>query len=121
MGQRAQQGFEWLVVLQAAEHRSENQHDSKRRAILSQVESLKTDFADAINAKPCQYMNNVMGFLEPVNDELVWVRHRRGIDQGVGSDALIDQLIGIAASNVDDSICRRQVFALANVMVSIES
>ncbi len=69
MGQRAQQGLEWLVVLQAAEHGSKNQHDGKRGAVLSEVESLKTDLADAINAKPCEHMHDVVRFFEPVNDE----------------------------------------------------
>ena len=98
MGQRAQQGLEWLVVLQAAEHGSKNQHDGKRRAVLSEVESLKTDLADAINAKPCEHMHDVVRFFEPVNDEFVCVGYRRGIDQGVGSDSKVDQLIGIATS-----------------------
>jgi len=78
MGECAQKGLEWFIVLQAAEHRSENQHDRKRRAVLSEVEALKSYFADAINAKPSNYMNNVMGFLEPVNHEFVCAGYWRG-------------------------------------------
>ena len=65
---------------------------------MSQVEALQADFADAINAKPCEYMNNVVGLLESVNYELVCMVNRRGVDQGVVRDAQADQLIGIAVS-----------------------
>jgi hypothetical protein len=43
-------------------------------------------------------MNNVVGLFKPVNYEFVCVGHWRGINQGVGSNALADQLIGIATS-----------------------
>ena len=98
MCQRAQQRFEWIVVLQAAEHGSKNQHHSKRRAVLSEVEALKSYLADPINAKPGEHMHDVVGFLEPVNHELVCVGYWRGIDQGVGSDSKAYQLICIATS-----------------------
>ena len=98
MGECAQKRLKWIIILQAAKHGSENQHHRKRRAVLSKVEALKAYFADAINSKSGEYMNNVVGLFEPVNHEFVCLGHWRGINQGVGSDALADQLIGIATS-----------------------
>ena len=97
MGQGAEKRLKWFIVLKAAEHRPKNQHHRHWGSILSEVEALKPYFTIPVKPKTGEYVNDVVGFPNPVNNELIGVGDFCWIDQGLGSDVLADQLIGIAS------------------------
>ena len=59
------------VVLKRFEHPTKNQQHSQWRTILRQVEGLQTNLTHSINPKASQHMNDVVGFFEAMDDELL--------------------------------------------------